>query len=529
MHSRPICPFLGEAVLPRLCFSFLLVSFFSTENVVIAGDFDTQLASSGLRDVRAYRQNRASQILKEFRSLLSYPNSTQDRENVLKLANYLVKEFQQRGVETRLLRLPNANPLIYGELKSPGAKRTLMIYAHYDGQPVVPARWEHGPWVAVLYSKSMQDGGRQIPWPEPGQKIDPEARIYGRSSSDDKAAIFAILKTLDALRKSNSKLTCNLKFLLDGEEEVGSPNLRRYLENHKQLFEGDFWLFCDGPVHQSGRPTLAFGVRGISSMEITVYGARRNLHSGHYGNWAPNPALELAKLLASMKDEKGNVIVEGYYDDLIPLSQAEKDAIGKIPVIDHELRRKFGLARSENDNESYMKRLLLPSLNIKGFSSGSVGASARNIIPNTATAALDLRLVKGNDPRKMLQLVEKHIQRQGFQIVRKDPDQRTRLKYPKIAKVISRPSYPAIRTGMNHPLAEKIARAVELAGDRPVVKLPTLGGSLPLYLFTDYLGQPLVIVPLANFDNNQHAPNENLRVGNLWYGMDLFATIFTMK
>jgi len=529
MLAHPICPSFKTSVACRFHVLALLLISLSIENFSAAGDFDVPEVNSTLQDVQGFREKQSCQILKEFRSLLKYPNSTQDRANVLKLAKHLVKEFQQRGVETKLLRLPNANPLIYGELKSPGAKRTLMIYAHYDGQPVVPSRWKHGPWEPVLYSKSMQEGGRQIPWPKPGQKVDPESRIYGRSSSDDKGAIFAILKTLDALKKTNAKRTCNLKFLFDGEEEAGSPNLRRYLENHKQLFDGDLWLFCDGPVHQSGRPTLAFGVRGISSMEITVYGARRNLHSGHYGNWAPNPALNLAKLLSSMKDEKGNVLVEGYYDSVLPISSEENQAIGQIPIIDRELRRKFGLAQTENENELFMKRLLLPSLNIKGFSSGSVGDSARNIIPNTATASLDLRLVKGNDPRRMLQLVEAHIEKQGFHLVRKDPDQRTRLKYSKIAKVISKPSYPAIRTEMDHPLAVKIAQAASLAGNQPVVKLPTLGGSLPLYLFTDYLSQPLVIVPIANFDNNQHAPNENLRIGNLWYGIDLFATIFTME
>jgi acetylornithine deacetylase/succinyl-diaminopimelate desuccinylase-like protein len=171
---------------------------------------------------------------------------------------------------------------------------------------------------------------------------------------------------------------------------------------------------------------------------------------------------------------------------------------------------------------------LLPALTVKGLESGNVGAKARNVIPASATAALGIRLVKGNDPQAMLDLVEAHIEKQGFHIVREEPDHATRLQYPKIARVTRGGGYPAARTPMDLPIAQTIVAAMtEAAGEAPIL-VPALGGSLPLYLFTDVLGKPALIVPIANHDDNQHAPDENLRLANLFYGIDLYAALLTM-
>ena len=287
------------------------------------------------------------------------------------------------------------------------------------------------------------------------------------------------------------------------------------------------WLFCDGPIHQSRRPQLVFGVRGVTGMEITTYGPNRPLHSGHYGNWAPVPGQLLAELIASMKDEKGNIIIEGFYDDVEPLSATEKEALANIPLIDEDLKRELGINDPEGD-ESYNERLLNPSLTIRGLSSGNTGQLARNVIPATATASIGIRLVKGCDPEKQKDLVEKHITKQGFHIVREGPDLTTRLKYQKIAKVTRSSGYPAARTSMDLPIVSQvIERAKVVAGD-DLILLPTLGGSLPLYLFTDELKKPAIVVPIANHDNNQHAADENLRIGNLWYGIKLMSALMTM-
>ena len=265
-------------------------------------------------------------------------------------------------------------------------------------------------------------------------------------------------------------------------------------------------------------------------MEVTVYGPTRGLHSGHYGNWAPVPGQMLANLLATMKDDDGNVLVEGFYDTVEPLGAVEEEALQKLPNYDAELKRELGLARTEGEPMTLPQRLQLPSLTVRGLSSGGTGQYARNVIPPTATAALGIRLVKGNDPAHMASLVEAHIRKQGYHIVRKDPDMETRLAHPRIAKVVVGGSgYPAARSAMDLPiLQEVVAAAKRAAGNDDIVLSPGSGGSLPLYLFTDVLQKPILMVPIANHDDLQHAPDENLRIWNLWYGIDFYAQLFTM-
>jgi acetylornithine deacetylase/succinyl-diaminopimelate desuccinylase-like protein len=236
----------------------------------------------------------------------------------------------------------------------------------------------------------------------------------------------------------------------------------------------------------------------------------------------------LAGLLASMKDDDGRVLVDGFYDTVEPLGDAERDALARLPAYDAELKRELGLARTEGDPATLAERLLLPALTVRGLASGNVGALARNVIPSTATATLGIRLVKGNDPDHMKDLVEAHIRRQGYHIVREDPDLEMRLRHARIAKVVRRGGYPAARTSMGLPIVRQLVEAARRATDRELVLLPGMGGSLPLYLFTDLLGKPAVIVPVANHDDNQHAPDENLRIGNLWYAIDLFGAVLTM-
>jgi acetylornithine deacetylase/succinyl-diaminopimelate desuccinylase-like protein len=236
----------------------------------------------------------------------------------------------------------------------------------------------------------------------------------------------------------------------------------------------------------------------------------------------------LAELLATMKDDDGTVLVEGFYDTVEPLGEMERAALRNLPDYDAALKRELGLLRTEGGGASLAERLLLPSLTVRGLASANVGALARNVIPATATAALGIRLVKGNDPEHMKDLVEAHIEAQGYHIVREDPDQETRLRYERIAKVSRSGGYPAARTAMDLPIVQQVVQATRRAAGDDLVLVPALGGSLPLYLFTDVMGKPALVVPIANHDDNQHAANENLRVANLWYGMDLYAALLTM-
>ena len=491
-------------------------------------------AQSGADVARAYREAHEVEILRDFAELLTYPNRARDLEDITRAAEYIRDELREVGVTSELLRIDGVAPLVYGELRTTGAQRTLGIYVHYDGQPVDPANWTHPPFEPTLYTASMEVGGTPRAFPESGEAVDPEWRIYARSAGDDKAPIAAILPVLRAFADEGIQPTSNLVFFFDGEEEAGSRNLGRYMEMAgDRIADIDVWLFFDGPAHQSGRPQLTFGVRGSMGMEVTVYGAARNLHSGHYGNWAPDTGNILARLLASMKDETGRVLIEGWYDTAEPLGAEERAALEAMPPVDEALKEEMGLVRTEGEPETLSERILLPALNIRGLTSGNTGALARNIIPNTAVAALGIRLVKGNEAAHLRQLVVDHIERQGFHVVSEDPDMETRLRHPRIARVTGGTGYPAARTSMNDPFVQEIIGAASAAADRAfgagsLVLAPGLGGTLPLYLFTDVAGKPAVNVPVANHDNNQHAPDENLRIANLWYAIDLYAALLTM-
>src|SRR5947207_12177779 len=375
----------------------------------------------------------------------------------------------------------------------------------------------------------MEKGGQVVTLPTSGE-INSEWRIYARGASDDKAGVMAILTAFDALRTLNTSPSVNLKFLFEGEEEAGSPHLGEIIDLHKELLQSDAWIICDGPVHQSGRKQVVFGVRGDQNVDVTVYGAKRPLQSGHYGNWVANPALTLSRLLASMKDDSGRVTIAGWYDGVEPLGDAERRAITEAPAYDDELRSELGLAHTEGNGKSLMEVINQPSLNINGISSGDVGALARNVIPTTATVVLDLRLVKGNDYRQQVQRLIDHIRKQGFYVIDHDPTEAERTANGLIAEVIaSAGRYNEERTRMDLAVSMAVIKAVQSTSKDRIVKLPTSGGSLPLSIITDRLKTITITVPIVNYDNNQHAENENLRLQNLWDGIETLAAVMMMK
>ena len=490
--------------------------------------------ADGLALARAYRTAHGPRIVRDYAGLLAVPNVASDEANIRRNAEILRAKLAELGASAELVEHPGAPPVVFGRLDVPGATRTLALYVHYDGQPADPAKWTTPPWEPILLTRAREKGGVPRALPADGEAIDPEWRLYARSASDDKAPLGALFPALAALRAAGVRPSSNLVFFFEGEEEAGSPHLGAILARHRAKWDDvDAWLFLDGPVHQSGRPLVAFGVRGVTGMELTVYGPTRSLHSGHYGNWAPVPGRLLAELLASFYDDDGRVAVAGFYDSTLPLGEAERAALAALPAYDAELKRELGLAETEGGGKPLAERLLLPSLTIQGLASANVGALAQNVIPATATASLGIRLVAGNDPQAMQDLVEAHIAKQGFTIVRDEPDLATRLAHSKLVRVERSEGYPAARTPMDLPIARQVVAAIASAspaGQTPVL-LPGMGGSLPIYLFTDAthgLGKPCLIVPVANHDNNQHAPDENLRLANLWYAIDLYGSLLTM-
>jgi acetylornithine deacetylase/succinyl-diaminopimelate desuccinylase-like protein len=284
-------------------------------------------------------------------------------------------------------------------------------------------------------------------------------------------------------------------------------------------------------LNQTGRKAVNFGVRGDVNMDVKVFASKRPLHSGHYGNWAPNPAMKLVHLLASMKDKTGKVLVKGFYDDVIPLTDSEKKAISIAPRVDEQMKAELGFAQADGGGKSLIELINQPSLNINGIQSANAGRLATNVITTFALATLDLRLVLGNDSKRQPQKVINHIKNQDyFVLTDREPTDAERMKYSNIARVTIREGgYNAQRTKMDLPFSKSVIKAVQSTANEPIVALPGLGGSLPLYLFETNLKATPITVPIANHHNNQHAENENIRVGNLWAGIETFVALMGMK
>lgn len=473
------------------------------------------------QNARAWRATHEREILGEFAELLAIPNLANDGPNIRRNAEAIRRMCEKRGLAAKLLNVEGAPPVVIADLAAPNAKRTVAFYAHYDGQPVDVSQWKNNPWKPVMRDNSGDD----VDLPN-AETIDPEWRLFARSAGDDKAAIIAMLAALDAVRSLGLQPAVNIRFFFDGEEEAGSPHLADYLTKFPEASHADGWIFCDGPVHQSRRMELVFGARGTLDLELTVYGPIKGLHDGHYGNWVPNPIVRLTHLIDSMRDESGRILIKGFYDNVRKPTVPEKEALAAIPNVEGDLRREFQIGATEGDGKSLNELLMLPSLNLRGIEGGHVGAQASNTIPTEARASIDFRLVPDETPDSIKPLVERHIAGQGFSVVRQTPEAQARLATSKIVKVEWGSGYPASRTALDLPFSRELAAIMTAAGHEPI-RLPTAGGSLPIDVFHRADNAPVIAFPIANHDDNQHAANENLRLQNLWDGIEVFAAFFT--
>ncbi len=490
-------------------------------------------AASPLQDsVRAHRVAHEQELMAEYREFVAIPNVGADQANIRRNAEFVVAMMQRRGIPAELLEGKTAatNPAVFGEIKVAGATRTVVFYAHYDGMPVNPKDWAEGldPWKPVFLTAPVGRGGKIITDWKPGDAIDPDWRLNGRASADDKAGVFSILNAYAALVATGAKPTVNVKFFFEGEEEMSSPHLGELLELHRAKLESDLWIICDGPRPVSGRKSVVFGVRGDVNVELIAYGAKRPLHSGNYGNWAPNPADRLVALLASMKDENGRVLIKGFYDEYVMFSGSERMAIKDAGASDAVLLKDLGLKQPEQPGRSLLEGFELPGLNLNGVTAANTGKTATNVIPAVARATLDLRLVLGIDWRKQTERVIEHIKAQGWHVVDHEPTDAERAEFARLIKVEIGHGYNAQRTLMNLPIAQSVVAAVQSTTNEPVVRQPTAGGSLPLSVIEEKLGAKVILVPAVNYDNNQHAENENLHIRFLWEGIETFAALMTI-
>jgi acetylornithine deacetylase/succinyl-diaminopimelate desuccinylase-like protein len=477
-------------------------------------------ASQDLAEVvEAHIESRAPDMLREFRELLSLPNVSTSLADMQRNADWIVDYIGERGFTAQTVSAGGA-PYIIAERPAPGATRTVLIYAHFDGQPVEPANWATPPFVPTL----KDPDGMVVDWADLEQ-LEDDWRVYARSAGDDKAPVIALMHAIDALESAGIASSVNIKLFLDGEEEFGSPTVASVLREHADKLDADFMLFCDGPMHQSGRRQLVFGVRGDVGVDLTVYGPARPLHSGHYGNWAPHPTDALMRLLASLKDMDGNILIPGYLDEVTPISEAEYAAVAAMPTVDAQLRQELALGRVEGGGKRLELLIMQPAINIVGFQAGGVGEQSRNIILPSASASLDLRLVPGQTLAGVRESLEAHFRTLGFHITADEPDADTLRSHPAVIRVDWEGGYPAYRSDLDGPEAQKLAQLLKAYEGSAPLLTPTMGGSLPIHLFDQALDMPIVLLPIANHDNNQHGRDENLRLGNLFSAVGVYAAV----
>ena len=481
----------------------------------------TAQAASPAPAVRAWRQAHEKEIVGDFATLLAMPNVATRLADVEANARYLQGLLQARGFSSRLLYAePGTPPSVFGELKTPGARRTVTFYAHYDGQPIGQAGWISTPFEPSM--RTALPDARPVDW-KAAAKLDPEWRLYARSAGDDKGTIQAFLSAFDALKAAGVKPGVNIKLLWEGEEEQGSPHFGALVAKHLDLVRGDLLIMGDGPMNQTGKQDINFGNRGIVDFVATVYGPLRPLHDGHYGSWAPSPTVMIAHLIASLREEDGRILIPGFYDDVAPVSAADKAALAARPDVESLLKKELALGRNVGGPrlaDGYM----LPTFNVRAIHAGDTGPQAANAIATEGEVSIDIRLVPNETPQHVKALVEGYLAKQGWFVVHETPTPAVRGAHAKVIKLDWDPGASiATETPMDVPAARAVAASISRTVGYPVLKLPLSGGSSGIAEVVNQMQAPMVGVSIANYDDNQHARNENLRLQNLWDGIEVYA------
>lgn len=495
----------------------LVLAFFS-----VNGLFSQQLESTKLEELASKFTKSSFPI---YRKLLSIPSDANYKDDIELNVQWCENAFQNRNFTTTRIQTEYV-PLLLAERKVKSAQKTVLIYLQLDGQPVDSTKWfQESPWIPVLKQQNEKGDWEQIPW-ENIENYEDDWRVFARAASDAKGPVAMFLAALDAIESLKIEPNFNMKVIMDFEEELGSPHLPQAVKDNAELLRSDMLVILDGPVHISNKPTLVFGARGIAQMQLTTYGPIVPQHSGHYGNYAPNPALRLSKLLASMKDDNGRVTIPGFYDG-VNIDEATEKILRSVPDDETEIKKRLKIAKTDKVGSYYQEAIQYPSLNILGMQSGWVREQTRTIVPSQATAELDMRLVQGSDPQRLIGLVQKHIEGKGYYVISEEPTDEERLKYDKIATFTYKVFYQSFQTDFNTEVGQWLQRAYNRAFTVNPIRIRMGGGSIPISPFVTTLGIPAVLVTTVNSDNNQHSPNENLRLGNYRDGVKAMIAFLT--
>ena len=464
--------------------------------------------------IEKFAIDQDQKLFQEFYDFLSLPNDANIPNQLTANIEWCERSFKKRGFKTQRLKTDRL-PLILAEKRFNRNYPTVLFYVQVDGQPVDPTKWfQKDPFLPVLKSMNSKGEWQEIPWDNLKKDYDEDWRVFARSASDAKAPINSFLIALDIMDEQNLEPNYNIKVIMDMEEEMGSPNLPNAVKKYRKKLKADRLVILDGPRHPSNEPTLTFGARGIATIQLKVHGPKYPQHSGHYGNYVPNPAIRLSQIIASMKNQDGIVTIDGFYDG-IEISDKARKVMAQVPDDENEIRRSIGISEIDKVADNYQESIQYPSLNVRGLKSGWVEKEVRTIIPSFALAEIDVRLVKETDPNRLIGLIKEHIQKQGYHITKKDPSDVERMKYGRLITFKSKISYTAFRTPIDSPIGDWLSSAIRNGFEmEPIIKR-TSGGSVPISPFVNTLGVPAVTVPTVNPDNNQHSPNENIRVGNL--------------
>jgi len=470
--------------------------------------------------VRRYADAHRAAIIAEYLKLLALPNIHGDASALKRNAALLRSMMQKRGLETELWDTSKGAPVVFAQKRVPGATRTMLFYIHYDGQPVDPKRWAQAdPFVPVIRTASMEAGGTVVA-DLAGATYPDDWRIYARASGDDRAPIEAILCAMDAIGTPKQ----NVKVILDGEEEGGGPGLPEVIAKFPDKLKSDLLVMLDGPQHPSGRPTIYYGARGGVALNVTVFTAKQGMHSGNYGNWMPDANVRLAQLIAAMVGPTGKVAIPGFYGEVLPFPPAARAMIDAVPDQSPQMQKEFGVGSLDGAASSLDEALNMPSFSVHDMKGGEVGG----VIPASASAQIEVRLVKDNDPQAMVERITAFVRAQGYFITERNPDIATLASHARVAKVVrGARNGAAWRTEPSDPQAAFATEALRAVWGNRLVRLRTFGGSVPAAAFIDAYKVPTIGVAIANYDDNQHTDNENVRIGNIFDGMITLAALMT--